>query len=101
MKAVEAGFYFARARTVQLVVHPATGPSLRAVSPSTVRRAIKGLGLQSCNPAQKRFLSTSNKEKHLQWAKAHLTWSFQWASVLFSDESSFLVRKAQSRRVWR
>jgi len=31
----------------------------------------------------------------------HKCWTYQWAFVLFSDESSFLVPKPQVRRVWR
>ena len=30
----------------------------------------------------------------------HKCWTYQWAFVLFSDESPFLVRKPQVRRVW-
>jgi len=81
--------------------NPPAGQSLRPVSPSTVRRAVKGMGMRSCAPAMKPFVSAVNKKKRLQWAKDHLPWSIQWASVLYSDESSFLVRQPQSRRVWR
>lgn len=79
----------------------AGGPPLRKVSVSTVRRAINGLGLSSCAPAHKPFVSGINKKKRLQWAKDHLSWSYQWAWVMFSDESSFQVRQPKSRRVWR
>lgn len=79
----------------------AVGPPLRKVSVSTVRRAIKGLGLSTCAPAHKPFVSAVNKKKRLQWAKDHLAWTYQWARVMFSDESSFQVRQPLSRRVWR
>jgi len=81
--------------------NPPAVPALCAVSLSTVRRAIKGLGMRSCTPAKKPFVSAVNQQKRLQWAKSHLGWSIQWASVLYSDESSFLVRQPQSRRVLR
>lgn len=79
----------------------AVGPPLRKVSVSTVRRAIKGLGLSSCAPAHKPFVSDINKKKRLQWAKEHRSWTYQWAWVMFSDESTFQVRQPKSRRVWR
>lgn len=77
------------------------GPALRQISPRTVRRAVKALGLSFCTPAQKPFVSAANKCKRLQWGKDHLSWSYQWAWVLYLDESSLQVRQPQSRRVWR
>jgi len=52
--------------------NPPAGPALCAASLSTVRRAIKGLGMRSCTPAKKPFVSAVNQQKRLQWAKAHL-----------------------------
>jgi len=76
-------------------------PALSPVSAVTVRRAVKTLGLAACAPALKPSVSEVNKKKRLQWACVHKCWTDQWAFVLFSDESSFLVRKPQVRRVWR
>eukprot|EP00170_Pyropia_yezoensis_P000249 contig_1611_g250 len=77
------------------------GPALRKISPSTVRRAVKALGLSSCAPAQKPFVSAANKPKRLQWGKEHLSWSYRGAWILFSGDNSFQVRQPQSRSVWR
>jgi len=77
------------------------GPASRPVSVKTLRRAVKGLGLASCAPAKKPFVSDVNKEKRLKWGKQHESWTYHWAFVFFSDESSFLVRQPQARRVWR
>jgi len=79
----------------------AAGPSLRPVFVYTVRRAVKGLGLSSCAPAKKPFVSPANMVKRFQWGKDHESWTYHWAFVFFSDESSFLVRQPQARRVWR
>lgn len=76
-------------------------PALCKISSSTVRRAVKAFGLSSCTPAQMPYVSAANKRKRLQWGEDHLSWSYQWAWVLFWDESSFQVRQPQSRRVWR
>jgi len=78
----------------------AAGPSLRPVPVYTVRRAVKGLGLSSCAPAKKPFVSPANMVKRMQWGKHHESWTYYWAFVFFSDESSFLVRQPQARRVW-
>jgi len=79
----------------------AAGPSLRPVSVYTVRRAVKGLRLSFCAPAKKTFVSPANMVKLLQWGKDHESWTYHWAFVFFSDESSFLVWQPQARRVWR
>ena len=79
----------------------AAGPSLRPVSVYAVRRAVKGRGLSSCAPAKKAFVSPANMVKCLQWGKDHESWTYNWAFVFFSNESSFLVRQPQARRVWR
>jgi len=62
--------------------NPPAGQSLRQVSPSTVHRAVNGMGMRSCAPAMKQPVFAVNKKKRLQWAKDHLSWSIQWASVL-------------------
>jgi len=79
----------------------AAGPSLRPVSVYTVRRAVKGLRLSFCAPAKKTFVSPANMMRLLQWGKDHESWTYHWAFVFFSDESSFLVWQPQARRVWR
>jgi len=73
----------------------AEGPAISPVSAITVRRAEQNLGLAACAPSLKPFMSEVNKKKGLQWANVRKFWTYQWAFVLFSDESSFLVRKPQ------
>jgi hypothetical protein len=52
--------------------------------------------------AKKPFLSERNRVKRLQWARDHLHWTpQQWRSVLWSDESKFVIRYRASRKVWR
>lgn len=77
------------------------GPRKGAVSASTVRRAVRALGFHSRTAAKKPFLSEKNVSKRLVWATARRGWTAEWASVLFTDESSFVVRDASSSRVWR
>jgi len=79
---------------------PPAGRSLCSVSPITVQRSVKGMGMRSCTSARKPLVATVTEKKRLQWAKDILFWRVEWASVLSSDESSFLVGQPQSRRVW-
>jgi len=77
------------------------GPASRPLSVKTLRRVVKGLILASYAPAKTSFVSDVNKEKRLKWGKQHGSWTFRWAFVFFSDESSFLIRQPHARRVWR
>ena len=76
---------------------------LAHVSCSTIRRRIKQSGeFESYWASRKPFLRKANIIKRLLWAKAHLHWTKeQWARVLWSDESPFVLRYHSKRRVWR
>jgi len=82
-------------------INSAGGSPCPPVSVYTVRRPVKGVGLYSCVAAQKPFFSSVNMKKRVQWAKEYKAWSYQRAFVFFSDESSFMVRQPQARRVLR
>jgi len=79
----------------------AVGPSIRPLSVRTVRAAVKDLGLSFYAPAKKLFVSPANMVERLQCGKDHESWTYHWAFVFFSDDSSFLVRQPQARRVSR
>lgn len=79
----------------------AGGPNKGPVSIWTVRRAVKAMGFNSRVAAKKPFLSNANKAKRLVWATERKGWTVEWASVLFTDESSFVVRDVSASRVWR
>eukprot|EP00170_Pyropia_yezoensis_P003365 contig_14034_g3372 len=81
--------------------HASGGPSKGSVSASTVRRAVRAMGFLSRVAAKKPFLSAKNVAKRLLWAKERWGWTAEWASVLFTEESSFVVRDASFSRVWR
>ena len=73
------------------------------VSPDTISRRIKETGeFNSYWAAKKPYMSPENKRKRLAWAKEHLNWTIdQWANVLWSDESPFVLRYHGKQRVWR
>jgi len=49
------------------------------------------------------LISTTNRKKRLQFARAHQNWMVEdWKNVAWSDESRFLLRHSDSRvRIWR
>lgn len=80
----------------------ATGGAKKSpVSPSTVRRAVRAMGFASRVAAKKPYLSAKNMAKRLVWSTERRGWSAEWASVLYTDESSFVVRDGSASRVWR
>lgn len=72
------------------------------VSTKTIRNRLHEFGIKSYWSIKKPFISETNRTKRLAWAKEHLNWSAdRWASVLWSDESPFLLRYKGRQRVWR
>lgn len=64
----------------------------KGVSVSTVTRRLNQFGLHGRVAVKKPLLRPANKQKRLQWAKQHQTWSIrQWQKVLWSDESKFEI----------
>jgi transposase len=70
------------------------------VSQTTVRRALKTMGIK-CSPAVvKPFVSDSNAAKRVDWCKERLDWTVSdWEKVCWSDEASVEVRGTGVRRV--
>ncbi|KAM7315266.1 hypothetical protein ISCGN_005048 [Ixodes scapularis] len=72
------------------------------VSVKTIRNRLHEAGLRSRVPARKPLLSAVNRQKQLQFAQEHTSWSpADWENVLFSDESTFTTRWDQRQRIWR
>lgn len=73
------------------------------VSEWTIRRRIvEKSDFASKWQSKKPFISPANRIKRVQWARDHLTWTFDdWRKVLWSDESPFVLRFNQRKRVWR
>jgi hypothetical protein len=58
------------------------------VSSRTVRRVLCKNGLRARIARKKPYLTVNQRNKRVQWAKAHRNWtSAQWGKVIFSDES--------------
>ena len=68
------------------------------ISVSTTRRRLREAGLNACRPRKKPRLTARHKKKRLDFAKAHQNWTAeQWAQVVFSDESRFLLHRSDGR----
>ena len=71
----------------------------RKVSMWTLRREMSRKGLNSRIARRKPMLMKKHKRKRLLWGKEHL--DTDWESVVFTDESKFLVNPKKRKRVWR
>jgi transposase len=73
----------------------------KTISTITIRRNLKKIGLRSCRPRPKPYISETNREKRLEFALQHKHWKpWQWKRILFSDESTFTLFQ-RSDRIWR
>uniref|UniRef100_A0A087X5Y2 Transposase Tc1-like domain-containing protein n=1 Tax=Poecilia formosa TaxID=48698 RepID=A0A087X5Y2_POEFO len=73
-------------------VNATQSSSSRHISATTVKRRLCESGLHGRIATRKPLLRTSNKQKRLVWAKQHKEWTLdQWTSVLWSDESKFVI----------
>ena len=62
------------------------------LSTSTVQRRLRGAGLFGRKPRRKPRLTPKHKRDRLAFARAHKDWSTEeWARIMFSDESRFLL----------
>ena len=73
------------------------------VSERTIRRRIEeDSGFTSYWSSKKTFIGENNKRKHVELAIERLHWTTeQWHTVLWSDESPFVLRFHCKRWVWR
>ena len=73
------------------------------VSGLTVRRRLRAAGLRPRRSLRRPQLSRRHRQLRLRWAMARCHFrDAQWARIIFSDESRFLLRPVDGRvRVWR
>ena len=78
-------------------------PGLRRVSSQTIRNRLRQFGLRPMRPLRRHILLPRHLAARLQWCRQHRAWRHaQWRTVLFSDESRFMLRRADGRvRVYR
>ena len=98
-------------RTSALRSRPVSAEQLRErlsrtgtrVSVQTVRNRLHSAGLRARRPYVGVPLSQRHRQARLAWTRQHRRWTNQqWATVLFTDESRFLLDMLdRRRRVWR
>lgn len=72
------------------------------VSTRTIQRRITYNGFSNYWAVKKPFISETNRQRRVIWAKEHVKWPLsKWKRVLFSDESPYVLRCQRRRRVWR
>lgn len=78
-------------------------PWRRRISDQTVRNRLRDAGIRARRPVRGVILNQRHRQTRLQWARAHRVWPQQrWRTVWFSDESRFLLQRADGRaRVYR
>ena len=68
------------------------------ISRGTVNNRLLSRGLRARRPAKKPLLTRERKQRRLQWAQQHRNRQLRhWRHVLFSDESRFLLHRADGR----
>jgi len=78
-------------------------PAGNQVTSQTVRNRLRNVGLRCRRPLVGVVLTPLHRAARLQWSRIHGNWPRQrWLNVLFTDESRFLMNRADGRqRVYR
>lgn len=78
-------------------------PGRHRISDQTVRNRLRDAGIRARRPVRGVVLNRQHRRNRLQWAQTHRVWPQQrWRTVWFSDESRFLLQRADGRaRVYR
>ena len=75
----------------------------QSICEATTHTTLRRMGYNSRRPHRVPLISTTNRKKRLQFARAHQNWTVEdWKNVAWSDESRFLLRHSDGRvRIWR
>lgn len=88
-----------RNRTVTATSTAATALGHR-ISRQTVYRRLRQYGIRPRHPYRGPFLTPRHRHDRLMWARRVLRWQrWNWARVLFSDESKFLLFRNDRRQM--
>ncbi|GFV83938.1 transposable element Tcb1 transposase [Trichonephila clavipes] len=92
-----------RRTTAQQVANQFLAASGKQISRKTVARRLMGGGLYARRPVVCVPLTRQHRTARLQWCREHHNWTEQdWACVLFSDESRFILSSDCRRQlIWR
>ena len=84
-----------RFRSATVTARSTVGAHGHHISDQTVRNRLRASGIRPHRPYVGPILSARHRRERLAWARAHLRWRRNdWASVLFTDESRFNLRRS-------
>uniref|UniRef100_A0A3B3QF02 Transposase Tc1-like domain-containing protein n=1 Tax=Paramormyrops kingsleyae TaxID=1676925 RepID=A0A3B3QF02_9TELE len=91
-----------RATLTEIPTHYNRGMQ-QSICEATTRTTLRRMGYNSRRPHRVPLISTTNRKKRLQFARAHQNWTVEdWKNVAWSDESRFLLRHSNGRvSIWR
>ena len=92
-----------RNRTTTATTTATQIPGLRRISDQTVRNRLREAGIVPRRPVRRNVLTPRHLAERMQWCQQRVRWTrARWRTVLFSDESRFLLSRADGRtRVYR
>jgi len=65
----------------------------QSICEATTHTTLRRMGYNSRRPHRVSLMSSTNRKKRLQFARAHYNWTVEdWKNVAWSDESPFLLR---------
>jgi len=74
---------------------------LTPISTGTARRVLHKHDYFGRVGTRKPFVSENNRKKRLKWSRERVHWDEEWNTVIWSDESKFLLFESDGRRwVW-
>jgi len=75
----------------------------QSICEATTRTTLRQMGYNSRRPHRVPLISTTNRKKRLQFARAYQNWTVEdWKNVVWSDESRCLLRHSDGRvKIWR
>lgn len=88
-----------RFRTATETARGTVGRNRPRISPRTVRRRLRSVGLRCRRPYHGARLTRDHRQLRTRWAVAHGRWRRrEWEDVLFTDESKIMVDSSDKRQ---
>lgn len=91
-----------RQESLQQITDKFNDLGLTPISTSTARRVLHKYDYFGRVGTRKPFVSEVNRKKRLKWSRERANWDEEWNTVIWSDESKFLLFQSDGKRwVWR
>lgn len=91
-----------RQESLQQITEKFNDLGLTPISTSTARRVLHKHDYFGRVGTRKPFVSEDNRKRRLKWSRERVLWDEEWNTVIWSDESKFLLFESDGRRwVWR